>query len=457
MLRKIFLISFLFFAVGASAQKEVIYQVFQRSFFDSNGDGAGDLKGIQQKMDYLQMLGVNAVMLSPVYQSDNFYATDWNKTDAVYGSFGEYRALVQEAHRRKMKLYQDFDLRFVTSKHIWFAEKDKYKDYLLLKDSTNKDYINDEGEKDQAFSVNFKKGEVRGEILKMLQYWINPEGVSSYYSGVDGFRFSNVSDTFGGQDDLLREFWVPVIKGIKDTRADLMVIASPADDNYKTEDFYNVVFDAVFDRHLREGIVSFDKDKLEKALESSLVNNPENKTPFVFVSGYDVGRFANETSNTSQLKALAALNLLLGEAAVIYYGQETGLEETKESKGREFFKWDGEAQNSFVNQKEDKESLWNFYKQLLQLKNHPALTRGKYIAVANENQKAISFIRESDVEKLLIVINLSAEDQRVYLKPQQSIKLNNSRMLVGGKQWNFKLGGRTTFLPPYGVAVWQLL
>ncbi|WP_417351698.1 alpha-amylase family glycosyl hydrolase [Flavobacterium alkalisoli] len=482
MLRKVFLMSCLFFAVGASAQKEVIYQVFQRSFFDSNGDGTGDFKGIQQKMDYLQMLGVNAIMLSPIYQSDvnnNLYATDWSKTDTAYGSLNEYRSLVQEAHRRKMKVYQDLDLRYVNDKHEWYTDKTKYKDYLLLKDNANKEYTNANREQSQAIAVNFKKGEVRGEIVKMLQYWINPDGSSSYYSGVDGFRFSNVSDDFGGQSNLLREFWVPVIKGLRDTKADLLIMASPADDKYTNDDFYNVGFDAVFDRKLRDGIVSFDKKKLENAIAATMLNTPENKAQMVFVSGYDVGRFANaENYKSDQLKALAALNVFLGGKPVIYYGEELGTPHIDEVKGMEriiwqrgdtlisntqwympFMKADGQLYEAMpvAEQIDDKQSLFSFYKQLLGLKNHPALTEGQYVAMRNENEYAVSFLRVSKVEKLLFVINLSDEEQRIYLNPDIIIKFNNSRMLLGDKEWDFVRGGRAITLPPYGVAVWQLL
>ena len=110
------------------AQQEVIYHVFQRSFFDSNADGHGDLKGIEQKLNYLQDLGVTSILLTPLYQSEfyhNYFATDFEKIDDEYGSLQEYIDLVKEVHRRGMKIYQDVEMQYVTAEHLWFM--DSYK------------------------------------------------------------------------------------------------------------------------------------------------------------------------------------------------------------------------------------------------------------------------------------------------------------------------------------------
>ncbi|MGQ3087669.1 alpha-amylase family glycosyl hydrolase, partial [Flavobacterium sp.] len=90
MIKKIILSFTILLTLNASAQREVMYHVFQRSFFDSNGDGHGDLKGMQQKLDYLQQLGVTTILLTPLYQSDfyhNYFATDFEAIDKEYGTF----------------------------------------------------------------------------------------------------------------------------------------------------------------------------------------------------------------------------------------------------------------------------------------------------------------------------------------------------------------------------------
>src|SRR5688500_4463800 len=110
-MRKIlFFILSVFITDSVNAQHEVIYHVFQRSFHDSNGDSHGDLKGIKQKLGYLQDLGVTSILLTPLYQSafyHNYFATDFEKIDPRYGTMEDYFDLVREVHKRGMKIYQD--------------------------------------------------------------------------------------------------------------------------------------------------------------------------------------------------------------------------------------------------------------------------------------------------------------------------------------------------------------
>ncbi len=447
MFRKIIIALFLFFTLYASAQREIVYQVSQRSFFDSNGDGQGDFKGIQEKMDYLQWLGVNTILLSPLYQSkaySNVYADDWNKTNKEYGNFIEYRSLVQEAHRRKMKIYQDFDLRYVTDKHVWFTEKSNYKNYLLLNDTV--EYTPKDGVKGKAIAVNFKEPGVRGAVVKAMEYWINPDGGAYFYNGIDGFRFSNVSYSFGSQDNLLREFWVPVIKGIRDARGEITIMASPADSIYKPEDFYNIGFDAVFNTGLRNAIVSFDKTKIIEAAETTLADIPENKNQMVFVEGYDLERFASqENMSQPKLRAMAALNIFLGGIPVIYFGQETGT--TTES-----FNWEQQEV-----QFKDKTSLLRFYKELLfHKKLQPALALGSYSTILSSGDEVISFLRTEGNERVIVVINLSDKRQSITFDYGLTLKLDNLKPLMGNAQTNFKKGGRNVILEPYAVQVWRM-
>jgi glycosidase len=82
---------------------EVIYHVFLRSFFDSNGDQVGDFNGLRQKLDYIQDLGATAILLLPLYDADcyhNYFANDFEKMDAEFGSFDDYVSLAKEIHRR---------------------------------------------------------------------------------------------------------------------------------------------------------------------------------------------------------------------------------------------------------------------------------------------------------------------------------------------------------------------
>ena len=112
-------------SAGSKNNTEIIYHVFQRSFFDSNGDSHGDLNGIYQKINYLQQLGVTAILLTPLYESmyyHNYFATDFYKIDRRYGTMADYLRLIKELHRRHMKFYMDMETQYVASDNIWFRD-----------------------------------------------------------------------------------------------------------------------------------------------------------------------------------------------------------------------------------------------------------------------------------------------------------------------------------------------
>src|ERR1700742_2343681 len=89
-----------------AVKDEVIYHIFQRSFYDSNGDQHGDLNGIRQKLDYIQQLGATAILLTPLYESvfyHNYFSSDFKKIDPKYGTMEDYLLLIKDLHRRGMK------------------------------------------------------------------------------------------------------------------------------------------------------------------------------------------------------------------------------------------------------------------------------------------------------------------------------------------------------------------
>ncbi|WP_121808379.1 alpha-amylase family glycosyl hydrolase [Mucilaginibacter kameinonensis] len=129
----------------AAANDEIIYHIFQRSFYDSNGDYHGDLNGIRQKLDYLQDLGVTSILLTPLYESafyHNYFAADFEKIDPKYGTLTDYLKLIKELHRRGMKFYMDMETQYVTEDSRWWKEafgnpKSPYSDYILWDDKDN--------------------------------------------------------------------------------------------------------------------------------------------------------------------------------------------------------------------------------------------------------------------------------------------------------------------------------
>src|SRR6266704_3627517 len=107
-------------------QTGVIYQIYPRSFLDSNGDGIGDLRGIQSKLDYLQWLGVDAIWLSPIYPSPmadfGYDISDYIDIHPLFGSLNDFDELLADTHKRGMKVILDFVPNHTSDQHSWFAE-----------------------------------------------------------------------------------------------------------------------------------------------------------------------------------------------------------------------------------------------------------------------------------------------------------------------------------------------
>ena len=121
----------------------IVYQIYPRSFYDSNGDGIGDLRGIISKLDYLKMLGVDIIWLCPVYQSpndDNGYdISDYQSIMKDFGTMDDFECLLAEIHKRNMRLIMDLVVNHTSDEHQWFIESRKskdnpYRDYYIWKE-----------------------------------------------------------------------------------------------------------------------------------------------------------------------------------------------------------------------------------------------------------------------------------------------------------------------------------
>lgn len=127
-------------------KKSVVYQIYPRSFMDSNGDGIGDINGIVEKLDYLKELGVDVLWLSPVYKSpndDNGYdISDYQDIMDDFGTLSDFDRMLQEAHKRGLKIMMDLVVNHTSDEHPWFVESRKskdnpYRDYYIWKDPVN--------------------------------------------------------------------------------------------------------------------------------------------------------------------------------------------------------------------------------------------------------------------------------------------------------------------------------
>ena len=127
-------------------KKSVVYQIYPRSFYDSNGDGLGDIRGIIEKLDYLEKLGIDVIWLSPVYESpqdDNGYdISDYRNIWSKFGTNEDMFELIDKAHEKNIKIVMDLVANHTSDEHKWFVESKKskdnpYRDYYFWRDEKN--------------------------------------------------------------------------------------------------------------------------------------------------------------------------------------------------------------------------------------------------------------------------------------------------------------------------------
>ncbi|API92627.1 oligo-1,6-glucosidase [Virgibacillus pantothenticus] len=197
-------------------KESVVYQIYPRSFHDSNGDGIGDLQGIIQKLDYLKKLGIDVIWLSPVYDSpndDNGYdIRDYQKIMDEFGTMEDFDALLEEAHKRGLKIVMDLVVNHTSDEHAWFVEsrssKDNPKrDYYIWKkgkengqpptnwesafsgsawkydEATGEYFLHMFSEKQP--DLNWENPAVRNDVYQMMRWWLD--------KGIDGFRMDVIN------------------------------------------------------------------------------------------------------------------------------------------------------------------------------------------------------------------------------------------------------------------------
>ena len=196
-------------------KESVVYQIYPRSFCDSNGDGIGDLNGIRSKLDYLSELGVNVIWLSPVYSSpndDNGYdISDYRAIMDEFGTMEDFDALLSEAHEKGIRIVMDLVVNHTSDEHAWFVEsrssrENDKRDYYIWRPARDGGVPNNWG---SCFSgsawewdpgtqmyylhffsrkqpdLNWENPRVREEVFDLMTWWCE--------KGIDGFRMDVIS------------------------------------------------------------------------------------------------------------------------------------------------------------------------------------------------------------------------------------------------------------------------
>ncbi|RLL46698.1 alpha-glucosidase [Oceanobacillus piezotolerans] len=363
-------------------KETVAYQIYPRSFMDSNGDGIGDIQGIISKLDYIQELGVDVIWISPIYQSpndDNGYdISDYQDILEEYGTMDDFEQLLDEVHDRGMKLIMDLVINHTSDEHPWFIESRKskdnaYRDYYIwhpgkngkepnnwesifggsawkYDELTEEYYMHVFSEKQP--DLNWENPVVREELYKMVNWWLD--------KGIDGFRvdaISHIKKTPGFPDmpNPKKKKYVPSYKGhmnrpgIQDflqelkentfNKYDIMTVGEAngvkveqADDWVGEE---NGKFNMIFQfEHLdlwgKATNNILDIHALKETLTKWQVGLEGNGWNALFLENHDQPRSVSTWGNDKEYlvesaKALATMYFLMQGTPFIYQGQELGM------------------------------------------------------------------------------------------------------------------------------------
>ena len=363
-------------------KESVAYQIYPRSFMDSNGDGIGDIQGIISKLDYLKNLGIDLIWVCPIYKSpndDNGYdISDYKDILSEFGSMNDFDQLLDEVHARGMKLIMDLVINHTSDEHPWFIEarsskENEYRDYYIWNsgmdgeepnnwesifggsaweyDEMTEEYYLHVFSKKQP-DLNWENPSVRKELYEMINWWLN--------KGIDGFRVDAISHikkvkgfpdmpnpenkryvpSFDGHmnrpgintflDELKRETFnnydivtVGEANGVSVEDADLWV----GEENGK----FNMVFQfqhlELWNKSINNGL---DIHALKNTLTKWQKGLEGNGWNALFFENHDQPRSVSTWGNDKEYwaesaKCLATLYFLMQGTPFVYQGQEIGM------------------------------------------------------------------------------------------------------------------------------------
>ncbi len=435
----------------------VFYEVFVRSFQDSNGDGIGDLQGLISRLDYLNDgdpattgdLGVTGIWLMPIFASPSYHGydvTDYMTINPEYGTLDDFKQLLAEAHKRGIAVILDLPLNHTSNQHPWFqasaAGDPTYADwYVWTKEPTftsgpwgeqvwyklgDRYYYGVfwEGMPD----LNLRNPEVTAALQDVARYWIKDVGV-------DGFRLDGVRHLV--EEGAVQENTPSTHAWLRDFHTfykSLDPHAFTVGEAWTTSDeasqYVGDQADIAFEFDLAQGMVNAVREQSSGpvAIPQSLVNKDYPPGQYgAFLTNHDQNRVMDQVGNDVGAAKVAATLLLTNPGVpFIYYGEEIGMEGQKPDEDiRRPMPWDASATAGFttgqpwrplgpghdkanvVSEGLDPASLLNHYRALVQLRNqHPALRTGEMLKVTSQPSPVYAFLRHAPDETLLVLTNL---------------------------------------------------
>jgi len=420
----------------------VFYEIFVRSFKDSDGNGIGDFNGITQKLDYLQALGINALWLMPINPSPSYHGYDVQNYYAVnsqYGTMADFKNLLQEAHQRDIKIIIDFVLNHTSSQHPFFAEANsgpnsKYRDWYVWSDTSGDHWHQGNGGYYYGYfcpcmpDLNYRNPVVTDQIFAVTKYWLTD-------IGIDGFRIDAAKHLIEEGNklentDSTHEWFKGFYTFYKSINPDAYTVGEIYGAGAFLATKYTQQLDHIFNFELASGIINSANGESNTGINSAwnfTLKDISNGDYATFLTNHDQNRVMSVLNGNTEKAKLAAVMLLTAPGTpFIYYGEELGMQGKKPDEDiRLPMQWSAEPNAGFTTgipwrapdvnyatvnvatEEQDSNSLLNLYRLLNKLRaEHSALRTGSLSLLNTGNAGVYAILRHNENENILVLVNL---------------------------------------------------
>jgi alpha-amylase len=439
----------------------VFYEIFVRSFYDSDGDGIGDLNGLSAKLDYLNDgdptttddLGISGIWLMPIMESPSYHGydvVDYYRINPDYGTNEDFQRFMAEARQRGIRVIVDLVLNHTSDEHPWFIESQNpdspYRDWYVWAEA-DPGWRGPIGQKvwhttptgayygifwHKMPDLNLSNPDVTEAIYDITRFWLEE-------MGVDGFRLDaikhlveegQIQEHSLGTHQWLRDYY----GFVKSVNANAFVVGEVWSENPQISARYvGDEADSVFEFKLALDILNSSKVGIStmfaKTVGEVIRHYPDGQFS-TFISNHDQNRVMTQLDGDSG-KAKVAASLLLTAPGIpfIYYGEEIGMTGAKPDEDiRLPMQWCSDQPHgcftggtpwrpvarhyptsSVALQEPDPDSLLNHYRALIQLRNaYPALATGAWTLVESNPGRVYAALRHNDEQAILVVVNVGS-------------------------------------------------
>ncbi|MEW5940069.1 MAG: alpha-amylase family glycosyl hydrolase [Chloroflexota bacterium] len=474
----------------------VFYEIFVRSFKDSDGDGIGDFNGIVEKLDYLQELGVGGIWLMPIHPSPSYHGydvTDYYAVNPDYGTMEDFKRLLEEARKRNIRVIIDLVLNHTSNQHPFFRaaldSASPFHDWYIWSDAPQAwgqwHPTQPNGPYYYGFfcecmpDLNYANPEVTAEMEKVVNFWLADVGV-------DGFRLDAAKHLFEADGRIenvpaTHEWFAEFYRGYKSVAPEAYTVGEVYGAGAFLAKTYESQMDQVFNFELASGFLNSANAGVISAVDSAYkfsLNNMPNGNYATFLANHDQNRVMTVLNgNVEKAKVAAALLLTAPGTPFLYYGEEIGMTGAKPDEMiRTPMQWSADANAGFtlgvpwepvnpdfaqVNvaaQTDDPASLLAHYRALVRLRNaHPALRTGSATLVPTNHPSVFALLRADENEAILALVNLGGEFVRAYQLDLREIAGKSLRPLFGWESSELPLSPHPIEeLAPYAVSIFQI-